>query len=53
VIADALHRDHHAAEFRRDVLAKAGQAAVLPVAIDQWPAKLLLQAADGTGQTWL
>lgn len=53
VIANALHRDHHAPEFCLDVMAKASQAAVLPVAIDQRPAKLIFQAADRAGQTWL
>jgi hypothetical protein len=53
VIAYALHRDHHAPEFCLDVMAKASQAAVLPVAIDQRPAKLIFQAADRAGQTWL
>jgi hypothetical protein len=53
MIANAFHRGHHAPEFCLDVLAKASQAAVFPVAVNEWPANLIFYAADRAGQTWL
>jgi hypothetical protein len=45
MVSDTVHRSEHAPELDLDVLPKAREAAVLPVAIDQRPAKLFFEPA--------
>ena len=53
MLAHVPERDLHPPEFHLYVLPQRGEAAVFAVAIDQWPAELLLQTANGPGQARL